>query len=595
MSDTCLSRPRTFVALAALGGVALTLAALAGRVVQIETNSELQERLTSWSSKQRYGVVAWSARRGFILDRRGRILAGTRESPSLFADPALIDDVIMVARQVSAIIGEPPQRVADWIDARSDRRFVWLAHHLDAEQADAIRELDLPGIGLITESRRDYANGTLAAHVLGFVGADGKGLEGIEARYNDVLTGIDGRRVMLRNAARRSLSLVAEKSIPPTHGQHVQLTIDSVLQAAMENALAEGVAKHQAESGVGLVMDPKTGEILAMACVPTFDPGAFWRATSDERRNRAITDGVEPGSIFKPFVGSIALAVHKVTPDEEIFCHNGLYVAPGGRRIHDVHPSGTLSFRNVIVKSSNIGMAKVGERLGNAIMYEGLSRFGFGRPTGIAFPGEADGMMRPLSQWTDYSMRSIPFGQEINATPIQLLTAFCSIVNGGVRLKPKLVRAILDRGGDVVHDYSRPDPVERVLPRDVAKIMTEDILTAVVSDGGGHRAAVKGYQACGKTGTAQIAEPGSAGYIPDAYLASFMGAVPADDPRVAVLVMIRRPNPHELYYGGVVSAPVVRQMFEKSMEYLDVPAGGFVSSARRSGSVASARADGARR
>jgi cell division protein FtsI (penicillin-binding protein 3) len=399
---------RPIIALSLFGVVALALLALGARLCWI--NAVQRGELLAWSQQQHVGQIPWPARRGFILDRRGRILAGTRERHSLFCDPHLVDDFVPIALKLSAILGEAPGAIHQKLDERSESRFVWLGRHLDDAQADAIRALDCPGLGLVSESERQYPNGHLAGHVLGFVGRDGHGLEGIEAYYEDSLAGVDGRRVVLKDASRNTLAVLADGSAPPQNGRHIVLTIDSVIQSNLEQALAEGVAQREAESGVGVVMNPRTGEILAMACVPGFDPKNFSVVPPELRRNRVITDPVEPGSIFKPYVGCMALAEKVVRINEPIFCHNGLFVT-GSRRIHDVHPAGTIPFRDVIVKSSNIGMAIVGDRLGKERMERYLRAFGYGAPTGLGFPGESEGMLPPLSQWSGYSAMSMSFGR----------------------------------------------------------------------------------------------------------------------------------------------------------------------------------------
>lgn len=560
---------RPAIAIALLGVAAAGLLALGARLCWI--NAVERDELLAWSQQQRVGQIPWPARRGFVLDRRGRILAGTRERHSLFCDPQLVDDFVPIALKLSAILGAPPGTIHQKLDERSESRFVWLARHLDDAQADAIRALDCGGLGLISESERQYPNGQLAGHALGFVGRDGHGLEGIEAYYEKSLAGVDGRSVVLKDASRKTLAVLADGSAPPQNGRHVVLTIDSVIQSYLEQALAEGVAQREAESGVGIVMDPRTGEILAMACVPGFDPANFSVVQPELRRNRIVTDPVEPGSIFKPYVGCMVLAEKVVRIEEPIFCHNGLFVS-GARRIHDVHPAGTIPFRDVIVKSSNIGMAIVGDRLGKERMERYLRAFGYGALTGLEFPGESEGLLLPISQWSGYSAMSISFGQELAATPLQLATAFCAILNDGVLLKPRLVRAILAGDGTEVERFDEPEVVREVVPGDVARLMTREILAAVVAEGSSaSQAKLENYIVVGKTGTAQIPHPDRRGYEPEAYLSSFMGAAPRDDPRLAVLVMIRKPNPRKGYYGGLVSAPVVREVLKNSLPYLHVP------------------------
>lgn len=597
MAGSCV-RARSFrrpAAMLVLAAMFAALGALATRVCLLQTTQ--RPRLVSWLDRQCLAERPWTARRGFLLDRRGRVLAGTREQPSLFADPQLIDDPAAAARALAPILGVGPQAVYERIVSRPGGRFVWLARLLDETQAAAVRDLKRPGLGVVNEPHRVYPCGMLAAHVLGFVGRDGAGLEGIEAGYEKWLAGVDGHKKILHDAARRTLCLLADESQPPRNGHHVILTIDSVIQSYLEEALAAGVSRHEAESGVGVVMDPRTGEVLALACVPTYDPTHFSLAPAAARRNRVLTDPVEPGSTFKPFVACAALAEGLAGLEDEIFCHNGLYVS-GRRTLHDVHPWGRLTFEEVVAKSSNIGMAIIGERVGNETMYRYLRAFGCGQRTGIDLPGESTGILLPLARWNSYSTTSIPIGQEVAVTPIQLIAALCAIVNDGVLLRPRVVRAILAPDGRAVEQWDWAVPVRRVIPRDVAHTMARRVLVAVVNTGTGKRAALPDHQVLGKTGTAQIPYKDRRGYEPDAYLAAFMGAAPADDPRAAILVMIRKPNPRLGYYGGRVSAPVAREVLEKTLAYLQVPPGrgpqttdavAAVESARRDRAVGGAR------
>jgi cell division protein FtsI (penicillin-binding protein 3) len=286
---------------------------------------------------------------------------------------------------------------------------------------------------------------------------------------------------------------------------------------------------------------------------------------------RALCDAVEPGSTFKPYVVCGALLANVVEPGEEIFCHNGVHWF-AGRRLRDAFPHGLLTLENIVAKSSNIGMGIIGERMGNAAIYNIVRAFGFGRPTGIAFPGESPGLLRPLTAWTSYSTTSVPMGQEIAITPLQLATAFCAMVNGGRLLRPYLVRALLNPEGEVVDEFTGPHLVRRVLPQNLAEYMRTVVLAGVVERGGGRRAALRDWQMVGKTGTAELAFEDRRGYEPGAYIGSFIGAAPAEDPRAVVLVMIHRPNPELGYYGGTVAGPAVARIMEQTLAYLQVPA-----------------------
>jgi len=528
-------------------------------------------RLRRLADRQHTTRVPIPARRGNILDCRGRLLAGSLQVPSIYADPALIRDVQGAAEKLQRSVGLPAEQIAGMITARRGKRFAWIRRGVTEQQAEEVRSLRLRGIGVMQEPRRCYPMGALAAHVLGFVGAEQKGLEGLEYLYDRYLRGRDGRKVCWKDAAGRIVGLVPNGYQPARDGCDVILSIDSFIQYVAEQALSEAVERYEAEAGVAIVTEPDTGEILAMACRPTFDPNHFAEAPGSARRNRAITDPVEPGSTFKPFVASAALEEGKVRPGEVIFCHNGTYVS-GRRRLRDHHPYGKLTFEQVVAKSSNIGMAILGERLGNLLMWRHLKRLGFGAKTGIDLPGEDAGIFLPLARWTSYSTDSIPMGQEIAVTPIQLIRAFNALVNGGRLLRPKVVRAVVGPTGAVVLDRRRAESPGQVIDPAVARYMVQVVLKAVVNEGTGRRARLKRWQVVGKTGTAQIARRGGGGYEPDAYVSSFVCAAPASRPRVSVLVMVFRPNPRIAYYGGTVAAPAAKKILAAALEYLGVPA-----------------------
>jgi len=551
--------------------VGLLLAALAGRLLHI--NTALSPKLTAMMKSQQQSRSVLKARRGTVFDVRGRVLAGSRELPSVFVDPARIEDVTETAATAAAILHLDPGEVEDRIRHSAAPRFCWLKRRVPLAEADALQRTTVPGIGLIDESVRHYPQETSAGQVLGFVGEDGQGLEGIELAHDAHLRGTDGHVWTVRNVRRQSIRASEDqdrRAADPIDGGHVVLTLDSVIQGFVEQQLADRVQEFQAESAVGVAMDPRTGDVLAMASYPPFAPAEYDRYTPAMRRNRVLTDMVEPGSTFKPFVASGALTQGVVSRTEKIFCHNGLYVI-GRRRLHDASPHGDMTFAQIVAKSSNIGMAILGDRMGNEAMHDIVRRFGFGEPTGIDFPGESPGSVLPLSMWTSYSTSSVPMGQEIAVTPLQLIAAFCAILNDGVLLRPRVVRALLSPEGKVLQEFAGPDPVRRVLPTETARYFSQEVLVAVVNDGSGRRAALPAYQVVGKTGTAQLPYEDRRGYEPDAYVASFVGAAPAEDPRVAVLVMIRKPNRSMGYYGGVVSAPVVREILAQTLAYLQVP------------------------
>jgi cell division protein FtsI (penicillin-binding protein 3) len=357
---------------------------------------------------------------------------------------------------------------------------------------------------------------------------------------------------------------------PPIDGGHLVLTLDAEIQRIVEQTLAETVGQFEASSAVGIVMAPKTGEVLAMACIPAFDPAMAWVVGSGIRRNRAVTDPVEPGSTFKPFILAAALDGGFVTLEEVIDCRHGTYCV-GGRVIRDVSPHGALTAAQIVIKSSNVGMSIIGQRMGRDALYAALRRYGFGEPTGVECPGESAGVVFEPHRWTSYSVTSVPMGYEVGITPLQLITAFCGIINDGVLLRPTLIKRTLADDGSVAESFDGPTVVRRILPAELARRMRREVLRGVVEEGSGQRARLEHYSVLGKTGTAKLTFEDRRGYEPDAYLASFIGAAPVDDPQVAVLVMVRRPNPKLGYYGGTVSAPAVKSILGKTLAYFQVP------------------------
>lgn len=557
-----------------LAGLIVVLLALGGRIVYI--NTALRPRLLAIAHRQQRGSSVIPARRGAILDARHRVVAVSRSRPDVFVDPARVKDVDELARELSARVNVSGQVIADRINGWAGSRYVVIATEVDAVTADAIRAMGSPAVGLTDRVVRTYPLGDSMAHVLGFVGRDGHGLEGIELAWDRHLAGRDGRRASIRDARRRAMGKPPEKhgaEKEPVDGGDVILTIDAEIQRITELAVARAVGAFEAESGVGIVMSPKTGDVLAMACVPAFDLNEAASVPPEVRRNRAVTDPTEPGSTFKPFITCGALEGGFVTTTERIDCHMGEYRI-GGRVVTDTRAHGTMDLAGIITRSSNIGMSIIGQRMGNGVLYETIRRFGFGERTGIDYPGEASGLVYPLGDWTSYSAVSVSFGYEVAVTPLQLATAFCAIVNDGILLKPRLVRALLGPDGEVAASFDSPQIVRRAVASDVARYVSQELLVSVVENGSGHRAQLGPHRVLGKTGTAKLSYTDRGGYEPGAYLSTFIGASPASDPELVALVMVRRPDAKLGYYGGTVSAPAVGEILSATLAYLDVPVGG---------------------
>jgi len=561
------ARQRKWAGHVLVGLLCVLLLALIGRLIHIHTT--MRPSLLAWSERRQCSTIPLPGRRGAILDCRYRVLAGSHDRPTVYADPRCVEDHAAAAQQLAMVLDKKTDEIRKLLDDPASPGFVVIQKALDRNQAEGVRALKIPGVGLRNEPTRNYPMGTCAAHVLGFVGTDGNGLEGVEMVVDTLLRAKPGKRVVYRDVRRRALFPQPDGYVAPQDGLHVVLTIDSAIQETLESQINQAVEHFQAECGIGVVISPKTGAILGMACAPTFSPTSASSVSADIRRNRVLTDPVEPGSVFKPFVMSAALAERLTHPNETIFCHNGLYLA-GKRRLNDHHPYGNLSTVQIMTKSSNIGMAILGQRLGNERMHTYLRKFGFGQTTGIDLPGEGDGLLMPLKAWNSYSTTSVPMGQELAVTPIQLITAFSALVNGGHLVKPYVIAAILDRNGDQLEDRRPKEDRGIAIEPAIANIM-RDILVEVVNSGTGKPARLDDWQVLGKTGTAQVPYKHRRGYEPNSYLGSFIAAAPARDPAVVALVMIRKPKRSIGYYGSKVAAPSVKAVLAQALPYLDIP------------------------
>lgn len=566
---TPLDRAQRRAGAVLLVGISALLVALGARLVHI--NTTLRPRLTTIASKQQKGRSIIPARRGMIFDARGRVVALSRQTPDVFVDPGLVKDIGELAEKLAARVNIPAGDIAAKIRDKMGSRFVVIAKRVDTVTAEAVQTMHDPAVGLLDRSQRSYPLGGSMAHVLGWVGNDGIGLEGIELSYDKHLRGQDGRRTTIRDARRRALRRSAASTVSPVDGGHLVLTIDAEIQRLVEEALARGIAQFEAESGVAIVLSPADGDVLAMACLPTFDPADPVTPESiANRRNRAVTDPVEPGSSFKPVIACGALDGGFVSTTEKIDCRMGSYRI-GRRLVTDSTPHGLMDLRGIITYSSNIGMSIIAQRMGNEVLHDTIRRFGFGARTGVECAGEGTGVVHPLRRWTSYSAASVAFGYELLVTPLQLINAFGAIINDGVLLRPRLVKRLLGPDGEVTRTFESPRIVRRVASSQVARYMAQELLVSVVENGSGRSARTGPYRVLGKTGTAKLAYADQGGYEPGAYISVFVGAAPAASPRVVVLVMIRRPNPGIGYYGARVAAPVVGEILTKTLLYLEVP------------------------
>ena len=515
------------------------------------------------ASRQYRHRATLQPQRGEILDRHGRILATSLSAPSIYAVPRQIEQPEETADALTRLLEAPNARLRRRL--ASEDGFVWVARQVTPNTVERLRERALPGVDFLTEMRRYYPKHHLAGQLLGFVNLDGKGLGGVEYVYDDTLRAAPRRVDLQRDAMGRNVrwSLAALPEQP--RGEDVHLTLDERLQHAAEKAIAAQVEALEARSGLVLALDPHSGDILAMASYPFFNPNAFRDATEQAwQRNRCITDPVEPGSTFKAVLAAAVLEERLIQPGELFFCEHG-ETRRGRRRIRDHHPYGDLSFEEVFAYSSNIGAVKIAERLLSDVFYDYMRLFGFGQPTGIDLPGEHGGKLRPPRQWSKFSHDSLALGQEIAVTPIQLIRAFAAIANGGWLLPPRVV-AYMEKDGQ--RREPAPGPRRRILSRQTTERLTS-VLSSVVAYGTGQAAALEGYTVAGKTGTAQKVDPTRGGYSRQRVLASFVGYAPAENPRVVILVMVDEPKRSP--WGGTAAAPVFRQVAQQAMHYLQVP------------------------
>lgn len=540
------------------------------------------------AERQQRSVRLIAARRGEILDTRGRVLAGTIRRPSAFVDPALVADERFAAYSIAPLLDMKPDALEQQLRAwrETDSRFEWLKRRITTAEAEALEALAetrrLRAFGVQRESVRVYPQGCVAPHILGFVGADAQGLAGIEARFDALLSGQPGRRLVTVDLGRRRVRSSDEDFTPAVDGATLVLTIDAYIQEITQQALRRAWEKHKPEWAAAVVLDPQSGEVLAMASLPDFDPSdavppdfgtmseARQEAVKATWRNRAVSDAFEPGSVFKPFIASCALDEGLVRIDE-VFAINGPVRDFGRRTIRDTHPYGSLALHEVISKSSNIGMGMVGARCGMERLHRYVRSFGFGDLTGVELPGEHTGLVQDFSKWNpSFSPQSIPIGQEIAITPIQAVAAFSVFCNGGVLLRPRIVRGAIGPDGQTLLDNSLPITIRRVLDEKTVDMFRKQALVETVTDGTGKTARLDEYQVFGKTGTAQIAAPGGRGYLPGKYVGSFIAGAPSDYPRAVVMASIYKPSGGQ-YYGGTVAAPTVKEILADTLAYMQVP------------------------
>jgi cell division protein FtsI (penicillin-binding protein 3) len=536
---------------------------VAARLVYLQVSQH--DGLVNRARQQQQNAIETSPQRGDLLDRQGRQLARSLQTVSFFVDPDGLNaaELNCTADYLSQALRLNYTDLASQLnDAQAKkRRFVWVARRLDADLASQIVAMNLPGLQARQEPKRFYPNGQLASHILGFVGLDGEGLGGLEQFYNQKIAGEPGRLFLERDAVGNPYESL---EIASKQGQTIVLTIDQAIQYQAERALQAAVAGSHAKSGSVIVLDPRSGEILALANAPSFDPNNVGAASPEARSNWALQNIYEPGSTFKIVAFSAAIEKNLARPDDRIDCQMGT-ITVAGRLVHDHHAFGTLTMAEALAKSSNVAAIKLGMRVGDESMYDYITRFGFGSRTGIELPGETAGIVRKVSRWQPSSIGSIAMGQEIGVTPVQMVAAFGALANDGLRIAPHLVREIRNSAGIVVY---RPQPEQRRVVSAETAIALRGMLEGVTLNGTARKAQLDGYSAAGKTGTAQKIDPRTKAYSTTKFVGSFVGFAPVTNPQVVIIVVIDEPAGS--YHGGEVAAPVFREIAEQILPNLGV-------------------------
>ncbi|WP_413586427.1 penicillin-binding transpeptidase domain-containing protein [Bdellovibrio sp. HCB274] len=512
------------------------------------------DRLNSLQNRQFQTKVTLPARRGAIVDRNGRDLAMSATAYSLYADPKILENRKAVAKKLAKTLGQSYESVYSKIKD-GNKRFIWIQRMLEQNKADEIKSWDIRGLSFVEEWRRVYPNETLLAQTLGFMGSEGQGLEGLELGYDQHLRGNQKKVMVKRDARGRPLINDGLMFIENPEGNELRLTVDSDLQYTLETELANAVQTFDADHAVGVVLDAKTSAVLALASAPTFDLNKALKSSAENRRNKSVTDAFEPGSTMKTLVIAAALREGVLQPNTKFFCENGAYRV-GNKVIKEAEAHekfGDITAAEILAVSSNIGTTKIGFKLGADKLRQGLLDFGFGQRLGVDLPGESRGIVQALP-WKPLALSNISFGHGISSTPIQLANAYAAIANGGVLNTPYIVQAVRDsETGELTE--TKVKPIRRVLtPEQAAQMRAMLLGVTTLKIGSGANARVDGFMVAGKTGTAQKVDPNGRGYLKGAYVSSFAGFIPANDPKFVIYIAVD--SPRKSYYGAKVAAPV---------------------------------------
>jgi cell division protein FtsI (penicillin-binding protein 3) len=551
---------------------------LVARLVHIQVFQSRE--LIAFATRQSQFEIQVPARPADIVDRYGKLLATTITSPSLFVDPSRlkVDDAFLT--HLAMILGLDKNKLLDKLDRFKNKRFLWIKRRLTKIEIEQIAQLSWPDAshGFRDEFLRQYPQGHLASHVLGLRNIDGVGKGGVEESLSHLVEGQPGRRRLVRDALGRIVEVNFDPENEPRRFESVQLTIDLAIQMFAERELDNVVKEWSPESACAIVLDPRSGDVLAMASRPTYSPSDLSNIAADAWKNQAINIVYEPGSTFKPFVVAWALQQQCIKHDDVFFCEHKEY-RMGNRILHDHHSYGDLSVTDILVKSSNIGMAKIGERLTNKGLHQAARVFGFGQPTGIDLPGELRGFLQPLEKWNGYSTGSIPMGHEIAVTPLQMIAAQASLSNGGRLITPRILKGVHGTRDDSTSGFftstDEPEvaqPARIVSPTvrpEVAEWIVTEPMTQVVERGTGTRAKLEGYSVFGKTGTAQKIDHVNGGYHQDRFVASFICGAPARNPQLLVLVVVNEPHGRS-HGGGVVAAPAASRILQRTLSHLRI-------------------------
>ncbi|MBN2573841.1 MAG: transpeptidase family protein [Deltaproteobacteria bacterium] len=551
------------VALFGLGLLALAFS-VGRRAFQLQVREAAQ--LRGWAENNYLRDIQIAPRRGRILDRKGHELATTADLDSIFCNPRQLAHVPDGSRELAKALHLDVRELDKSLAAKKELYFAWVKRRVTPEESRAVAALELPGVGMRKEPRRVYPSGTLAATVVGHAGLDGRGLEGVELGFDAALQGTGMELVGVHDRLGRDLLVDGAIDSSSSAGKDLVLSLDRYLTYETERVLAETVRKHNAKAGMSVMLDPHTGEILAMASVPTYNPNDPADAIKRGARNRTITDAFEPGSTLKTFTFAAALDAGKVKPEDRFDCQMGKLMV-GKFRIRDDHPKGVLTAAEVFKHSSNIGTVKIARRLGKQGLWKALDRFGFGRPTWLGLPGERRGILRPVSRWGEIEFATHAFGQGLTVTPVQLAAAFGAIAAHGMYHPPRLALYYVGKDGTKEPVLRQPEaPGDTRVMSERASRTLLGIMQGVTEGGTAKAAAIAGYPVAGKTGTAQKVTNGR--YDPSKYLSSFVGIVPANAPRLVIAVMIDEPQ--KIHYGGVVAAPAFKAIAETALRYLGV-------------------------